>query len=852
MSKSTSAPPEGVSPVIRFGGVELDRSTRRLTVDGENRHVEPQVFDVLVYLAENHHRVVPKTELFDEIWGSRFVSESALTSRIRSARSAVGDDGRRQEVIRTAHGTGYQFVAELVADGTSASSEPRRRSFAHFVRPANPFRGRRNDREAVSDLMARCRLVTIIGPGGTGKTRLGAEILADQAGEWAFVDLATVRDGSELGQTLLAALGVELGSADDEIEAAGAFLRTEPVDLLVDNCEHVAVDAADMISRLLAITETTTVLATSRVPLNLRDEHLYRLAPLPVLGHDGAITPRVAMTSPAVALFCDRISQVAHDFELDKESARHVVALCRALDGLPLALELAAARAGTFGLEDLLHRLDDRLDLLDDDRHDTMDRHRSLRATLNWSFDLLDDDCRELFVHLSVFPAGLTLDGLEWLVSHLGLSGTVSTMLDRLVKVSLLERIDHRSRTRYGQLETMRTFGVDRLADDGRLGAARDLQVAWAQTLLAQLDEALNTPWQVDWDDRIRQELPNIRHARRHLSAGGRHGEVVDISVALHEWGWCRDVSELWVWCDELAALDASGVELSDGDRCRIHSLVAQAAWRRGQVDQAERSAVAAQRPECDAWATATAYTSLGTAKLFRGDFAAARDAWLSRFELDGFTLDLSNAALASAYLGDIDTARRDSAVAYRRAEEEGSIGHLAWACYVCGEVQATAGDRSATVMLEAAVERSQAIGATFIYGVATVTLCTLMMAEGRTVEVAGRYRDLITHWLRSGTWTQLWTTLRHAASVLVEHDPATCVLAIDAAASDRFAAAMDDEAAARVGEIRDRAEALLDEERLAEIETIRLTLGRGELAATVRHSLDSFQAAATNTFRRL
>ncbi len=860
MAESPSTSSEEMPTSTRFGNVVVDRSSRRLIVDGEWCNVEPQVFDVLVHLIDNRDRVVSKNELLDEIWGSRFVSESALTSRIRSVRSVVGDDGRRQAVIRTAHGTGYQFIAELDSDdregaesGGDDADESVDASFATFSRPANPFRGRRVEQVAVSELLDSRRLVTIIGPGGTGKTRLAAEVLAGRDRTWAFVDLATVRDGSALGQTLLSALGIEIGTAEDEVAAAAAFLRSVPVDLFVDNCEHVADAAADLVSRLLAETETPSVLATSRVPLNLRDEHLYRLSPLPILDHEGAITPTVAMTSPAVALFHDRVKQVAHDFELDETTARHAVALCRALDGLPLALELAAARVGTFGLADLLQRLDDRLDLLDDDRHDTTDRHRSLRATLNWSYDLLDDECRELFVHLSAFPAGLTLDGVEWLVRQLGLAGPVPTMLDRLVKVSLLERIDHKSGVRYGQLETMRTFGVDRLAEQGRSATARDIGIAWVRDLLADLAVGLDAPWALDWDDLIRQEIPNIRHARRHLLHHGRHRELIEISVALHEWGWSRDVSELWVWCDELLALDPTTAGLDDGDRHRINTLSAQAAWRRGRVADAEKLSEAALQADRSEWAHAAAYTSLGTAKLFQGEFASARDAYLTRYELDGFLIDLANAALVSAYLGDIDDARRLSSEAYRIADERRSDNQLVWASYVRGEVLATAGDPAATMILESAVERAAAIGSSFVYGVASVTLCTLMASEGRTVEVAGRYRDLVTHWLRSGTWTQLWTTLRNAAAVLVDHDPAICLQVIDAAAEDPYASMVDSDAARELEALRERAVGLLDPEQIAEVAARRLTVDRGELAVAVRNSLDYFQATAkTRTFRRL
>ena len=459
-----------------FHDVEVDVAQRLVRVAGEPVALEPQVFDVLTLLMRHRDRVVGKPELLTEVWGSRFVSDSALTSRIKSARAAVGDNGREQHTIRTVHGQGYQFVARV-------DERPPSEAWTGPTRPAgvpvpqDGFYGRERELAAVGGLVTRCRLVTIVGPGGTGKTRLSLELARGREGgpqpaggvsaAWTFVELAEVRDAGAVGQALVAALGIEAPSAD-EVGAACAYLRGEPTLLVVDNCEHVLPAARRLVSRVLDETADTRVLSTSRGPLGLRAEQVYRLQPLPVPEEAAFAGPDTAV-NPAVALFLDRARRGAHEIRLDAHSAPDVVALCRALDGLPLALELAAGRAGTFGVPDLLARLDRRLDLLGDDRADTSARHRSLRTALGWSFEQLDPACRQLFDHLSVFPAGLTLEGLEWLVERLALDvgGDTWRALDRLVATSLVNRVEYPSGTRYVQLETMRAFGSERLAADG-------------------------------------------------------------------------------------------------------------------------------------------------------------------------------------------------------------------------------------------------------------------------------------------------------------------------------------------------------------------------------------------------
>ncbi|HET9968113.1 MAG TPA: LuxR C-terminal-related transcriptional regulator [Streptosporangiaceae bacterium] len=334
-----------------------------------------------------------------------------------------------------------------------------------FPAALTSFVGREEAVHDVAGLLEEFRLVTVTGPGGMGKTRLAGQVARQVAarftdGAW-LAELAPVRDPAQLAAVVAAALGIQEQSGTPLADTLAQALAGQQLLLVLDNCEHVLGTAAQLCASLLAACDDVRVLATSREPLAAAGEARYRLAPLtlPAPG-DTAASGR----SESVALFADRARQADARFALDEQDGPAMARLVARLDGMPLAIELAAARAETLGVAQLLDRIEDRFALLTGGDRLAADRQRSLAATVAWSYDLLTEDERRVFRALSVFPAGFTLEGAE-AVAGPGADPVVLRLVDCSLVVPPRAGLDGRSR--YAMLETLRAYGARRLAETG-------------------------------------------------------------------------------------------------------------------------------------------------------------------------------------------------------------------------------------------------------------------------------------------------------------------------------------------------------------------------------------------------
>jgi predicted ATPase/DNA-binding winged helix-turn-helix (wHTH) protein len=552
---------------FRFGELQLDDKEFTLSGPSGPIHVEPQVFDLLLHLLVNRDRVVSKEELLDTIWGDRFVSESALTSRVKAARRAVGDDGRAQQVIKTAHARGYQFVADVRTDDDRAGRG--------LPRLRNALIGREHDISGVVDRIGEAPLTTITGPGGIGKTTLALAVgdrLRTEYGDGViFVDLVPVPPQTDVTRAVAEAAGLE-GSASETIDSVASHLASRPVLLVLDNCEHVLEPVAELVDRMLDHTGAARILATSREPLGVTGEHLWPLGPLSVEG-------------PALFVERARAAEPREDWDPTDPA---VTALCARLDNVPLALELAAGQLRRFDLDELSQRLDDQLALLSSSGTGDGQRHASMETAIDWSYRLLDAAEQGLLRHLSVFPGWFDVGAVEAVAPGVDGAGTVA-VFGQLVDKSLVVR--QPGSRRYRMLETIRVFARDRLEESGEAAAAferhrlhvRD-RVASASRLDRWLSARLGAAFRADLDD--------TRQAFRLSLEGDEVVDAVEIAVgASFLWRQAMGCTEGARWIDDLLAR-----ELVPDDELWVQILRADVGQGRGDHVQMFEAAAAAQR----------------------------------------------------------------------------------------------------------------------------------------------------------------------------------------------------------------------------------------------------------------
>ena len=431
-------------------------------------------------------------------------------------------------------------------DGTGSEStgraDPATVPAAHVL-PSPPTRliGRDVELATLRDLITEpdARLVTITGPGGSGKTRLAVELgtrLRDDLG-WhvALADLTGLRTAALVLPTIAAALGVKEGGDRSLAEATAVVLGDREVIAVVDNFEHV-IDTAAGLADLLAAAPGLRLIVTSRQALRLRWEREYPLSPLELPAGDGPGTAETIGAAPAVELLVDRIRRVRPGFSLDDDNAAALGEICRRLDGLPLAIELAAARLRVLSPQDLLHRLEHRLDSLAAASPDAPDRHRTLRATIAWSHDHLSPDEQRVFRRLGVFAGGAGLEAVEAVCSDDdGVdSATVLDLVAGLVDKSLVVTgVDAAGRTRFRLLETIREFAVEALFEAGEVEATWDRHLAWHLGLAERAWDGFWTAAMRDWLLTVETEIDNLRSALDHAAGAGDPRMGLRIGAAL-------------------------------------------------------------------------------------------------------------------------------------------------------------------------------------------------------------------------------------------------------------------------------------------------------------------------------
>ncbi len=499
--------------------VDLDR--RELLKDGVAVQLGARAFEIIEVLVQSADEFVAKDELMDRIWPGASITENTLQVHISAIRKVLGRD---RKMLKTASGRGYRLTGDwrIQREDTDAGSvvnipEPRLPQRVGSNLPFGPeLIGRTGAVDRLRELLSAYRVVTLTGPGGIGKTRLATEVARGvggrfQGGVW-HVELVALSDSSLVASAVAGALGLEFGVEQISAASVAQAIGRRKMLLLLDNCEHIIGSAASLAEAVMHRSPNATVLATSRELLRVDGEYAYRVAPLDVPPQD-ASDPEENLRHSAVRLFVARTQSARSEFTPRADELRAIGAICRRLDGIPLAIEIAASRAATLGIDQVVSRLDNRFDLLTGGRRTALPRHQTLRAALDWSYDLLTDAEQRLLRRLAVFVAGFTLETVAAIMSGATPSEPdVEEVIASLIAKSLISA-DSPGGRRWRLLETTRAYALEKLEEAGETGQVARRHAELFRDLVASATSDPRSPTKTEDHTRYAEEIGNVRSA---------------------------------------------------------------------------------------------------------------------------------------------------------------------------------------------------------------------------------------------------------------------------------------------------------------------------------------------------
>jgi predicted ATPase/DNA-binding winged helix-turn-helix (wHTH) protein len=453
---------------LRFGPFELNVAERSLKKADQVIPLGGRAYDILIALLENAGEVVGKAELIAKAWPDVTVEEGSLRVHLSALRKALGDGQFGNKYIASIQGHGYSFIAPVTGHGRGNASA----GMSNLPPALGRMVGRENVVLEIQEwLQTEQRLITILGAGGIGKTTVALSVghgaLADFSGAIFFVDLSTVSDKEHLIGAIASAAGLDSQLADPK-QALLNFLRPRKALIILDSCEHFIEKTAEIADTIFQTIPEIYILATSREALHVPGERVLPLFPLDCPPEQPGLTASDVLAYPAARLFVERVSVRRGDFSLGDDEAAMVAEICRKLDGIALAIELAAGRAAIFGVKNTVARLGSRLDLLKFGRRTASPRHQTLIATLDWSHDHLSEIERVLLRRVAIFVGHFTLEAALAVAEEVGIDEPeISAALGNLVNKSLIGVGTGSRGPYYRLLDTTRAYALEKLATSG-------------------------------------------------------------------------------------------------------------------------------------------------------------------------------------------------------------------------------------------------------------------------------------------------------------------------------------------------------------------------------------------------
>lgn len=508
------------SEVFDFGHFRLHADRRLLARNDQPVRLGSRAFDILLALVERAGEVISKEELVARVWPETFVEQANLRVHIAALRKALGEDDAHGRFIENIPGRGYSFVAELrhgvISDKVLEVATTLARPSELPLSVSRVF-GRKEVIQELTNLLSQRRLVTIVGPGGIGKTTVAlaaARIVEPNYRDGVLsYDLSSLRDPSLLPGALAWQLGHAIRTDDPFRELVGVLSNRQML-LVLDSCEHIVEEAASFTETVLQRTSSVDILATSREPLRIADEWVHQLAALVVPHSSEAMQPEEALQHSAIELFVERASASLGGYVLAQEDVPAVIEICRRLDGIALAVELAAARLSASGPSSLARSLDDRFHVLTRGRRTALPRHRTLRATHDWSYDLLPEAEKVVLRHLSVFSGDVTPVAVEAVaVANNTSLGDIDEYLASLAAKSLLVVAKGGSEPIYRLLDTTRSYAWERLTEASEASAAKRRHAEFFMHLFERAESEWETRPTAEWLADYGENLGDVRLA---------------------------------------------------------------------------------------------------------------------------------------------------------------------------------------------------------------------------------------------------------------------------------------------------------------------------------------------------